>query len=102
VYGRSADFKSPQMAVQVYLFARQWMILHLMKAVENFLEPIRTEDVLKILENFVDEDNIISSKCLDVSNLYFNNYLVMCYLLPVNMKAIMEQIPYLGVNALGH
>jgi hypothetical protein len=68
VYGRSADFKNPDMAVQVYLFARQWMILHLMKAVLEFLEPIHPKDVLRILGNFFDEENDISSKCLDVSS----------------------------------
>lgn len=68
VYGRSTDFKNPQLAVKVYLFGREWMIKHLMKAVENFLETILPVDVLKILEAFVDEENsIIKSKCLEVS-----------------------------------
>jgi hypothetical protein len=57
------------MAVQVYLFAREWMILHLMKAAEDFLDPIRSEDALKILAHFVDEKNDIRSKCLNVSIL---------------------------------
>ena len=55
------------MAVQVYLFARQWFFLHLMKAVEDFLETIRPEDALRILAHFGDEENVISSRCLDVS-----------------------------------
>jgi hypothetical protein len=51
----------------VYLFAREWMILHLMKAAEDFLVPIRPEDALKILAYFGDEVNLIISKCLEVS-----------------------------------
>jgi hypothetical protein len=67
VYGRADDFKNPHLAVQVYLFGREWMIPHLMKAVENYLETISPKDVLKILAHFVDEENYISSKCLEVS-----------------------------------
>jgi hypothetical protein len=63
------------MAVQVYLFALQWMIPHLMKAVETFLENIRPEDALTILEHFVDDENFISSKCLEVSFSLLENIL---------------------------
>jgi len=69
VYGRVADFINPEMAVQVYRFAQKWMILHLMKAAEDFLELISPEDAMKILEHFVDEENNISLKCLDVSTI---------------------------------
>jgi hypothetical protein len=54
--------------VQVYLFAREWMFLHLMEAVETYLmETMRPEDALKILAHFVDEENCISLFCVEVS-----------------------------------
>jgi hypothetical protein len=54
--------------VQVYLFAREWMFLHLKEAVENFLIVIiGPDDALDVLEHFVDEENHIRSKCLEVS-----------------------------------
>lgn len=77
--GKSADFKSPELAVGVYRFARKWMILHLVKAVEKFLEKIRPEDALKVLEHFVDEENSISARSLKViwliiSDLCFDHF----------------------------
>jgi hypothetical protein len=69
VYGRVTDFINPEMAVQVYRFAQKWMILHLMKAAEDFLEFISPEDAIKILEHFVDEENNINLKCLDVRTI---------------------------------
>jgi hypothetical protein len=54
------------MAVQVYLFAREWMIPHLMEAVEDYVGKNRPEDALKILGHFVGEENNISASCLEV------------------------------------
>lgn len=51
----------------MYLFAREWMILHLMTAAEKFLETIQPEDALEVLQLFIDKKNDISSKCLEVS-----------------------------------
>lgn len=67
IYSRAADFKTADLAVQVYLFAREWMFLHLMEAVETYLETMRPEDALKILAHFVDEENCISLFCVEVS-----------------------------------
>jgi hypothetical protein len=54
------------MAVQVYLFAREWMILHLMTAVDEFLGTIRPKDALRILALLVYDKNNIRAKCLKV------------------------------------
>lgn len=67
VYGRCDDFKSPLLAVGVYFFAQEWMIPHLKAAAEKYLKTFQPEDALKVLEYFVDEENNISAKCLDVS-----------------------------------
>jgi hypothetical protein len=50
----------------VYLFAQEWMVLHLMKAVKMFFKTVRPEDALKILAYFVNEKNYLSTKCLKV------------------------------------
>jgi hypothetical protein len=72
VYGRYNNFKTPEMAAQVYLFGREWMIPKLIKAVGDYLERVTIcpEDALKILPHFDAEENNISSKCLGVSKIF--------------------------------
>lgn len=68
IYGRDADFKNHQLAVQLYLFAQEWRILHLMKALEDFVETIEPIFILETLASLGNEENPISSNCLKVSH----------------------------------
>lgn len=60
--------------MQVYFFAKEWMILTLLRAVESYLSIIKPEDALEVLKYFVDEENYITLTCWQVSfSLYSKN-----------------------------
>lgn len=68
IYGRRADFNDHWVALQVYQFAREWMILHLQEAVVKTVNlNLKPKLALKTLTTLIEMENPISEHCLQVS-----------------------------------